>query len=52
MAIPSFDGMLVVLPTVFTVPVFLCGVAEIKPAARNRRSTTDAALGDDAGPHR
>ena len=30
MAIPSFGGMLVVLLTVFTVPVLYCGVAELQ----------------------
>jgi len=30
MAIPSFGGMLVVLLTVFTVPVLYCGVAELR----------------------
>ncbi len=42
MAIPSFGGMLVVLLTVFTVPVLYCGVAELKLAARNRRLRTPA----------
>ncbi|RKZ19513.1 hypothetical protein DRQ50_01945, partial [bacterium] len=30
MAIPSFGGMLVVLLTVFTVPVLYCGVGELR----------------------
>jgi Cu(I)/Ag(I) efflux system membrane protein CusA/SilA len=33
MAIPSFGGMLVVLITVFTVPVLYCGVAELRLGA-------------------
>jgi Cu(I)/Ag(I) efflux system membrane protein CusA/SilA len=41
MAIPSFGGMLVVLLTVFTVPVLYCGVAELRLARTDRGPAAD-----------
>jgi Cu(I)/Ag(I) efflux system membrane protein CusA/SilA len=40
MAIPSFGGMLVVLISIFVVPVLYCAIEEFKLKNRTQRAAT------------